>query len=164
MKRGKIPLAAAAVLLAATLAWAAGEAMSVQVREGQVRAQPSFLSAVVGTLAHGDRVQTLAEQGPWRKVTASQGASGWMHVSSLTAKTVVLRAGDGLSGGGASGEEMALAGKGFNKDVEADFAAHNRGADFASVNKMEQSNRFTPQQLTAFVREGGLTPAAGGVQ
>jgi SH3-like domain-containing protein len=161
MKHTKVILAAA-VLLAAGLAWAAGEAMSVQVREGQLRAQPSFLAGLVATLAYGERVQTNAEQGAWRQVTSSQGASGWMHVSSLTAKRVVLQAGQGMAGGGASGEEMALAGKGFNKDVEADFAARNRGADFASVNKMEQGYRFSPQQLTAFVQEGGLTPAAGG--
>jgi hypothetical protein len=162
MKKRKILLAGAAVLLAAGLAWAADEAMSVQVREGQLRAQPSFLSALVANLAYGERVQTLGEQGSWRQVSTSQGATGWMHVSSLTAKRVVLQSGQGMAGGGASGEEMALAGKGFNKEVEADFATHNRGADFATVNKMEQSYRFTPQQLTAFVQEGGLTPAEGG--
>ncbi|MFH1034136.1 MAG: SH3 domain-containing protein [Pseudomonadota bacterium] len=162
MKNRKLILATAAVLLAAGLAWAAGEAMSVQVRQGQLRAQPSFLSSLLANLPYGERVQTIEEQGAWRKVTSSQGATGWMHVSSLTAKTVVLQSGQGLSAGGASGEEMALAGKGFNKDVESDFAAHNRGADFATVNQMEQSYSFSPQQLTAFVREGGLTPAAGG--
>lgn len=162
MRRGKSPLAAGLVLLAAGLAWAAGQAMSVQVREGQLRAQPSFLSAIVATLGYGERVQVSGEQGAWRQVTSGQGASGWMHLSSLTPKQVVLQAGEGLATGGASGEEMALAGKGFNKEVEADFAARNRGADFASVNRMEQSHRFTPAQLEAFVREGGLTPAEGG--
>ncbi|MBI4797239.1 MAG: SH3 domain-containing protein [Desulfarculus sp.] len=162
MKRGKLSMAAALLFLAAGLAWAAGEAMSVQVREGQVRAQPSFLAAIVATLGYGERVQVSGEQGAWRQVSASQGATGWMHLSSLTPKQVVLQAGEGLKSGGASGEEMALAGKGFNKEVEADFAARNRGADFASVNRMEQSYRFSPPQVEAFVREGGLTPAPGG--
>ena len=162
MPKYKISLAAAALLLAAGLAWAAGEAMSVQVREGQLRAQPSFLAALVATLPYGERVQVAGEQGPWKKVTSSQGASGWMHVSSLTPKAVVLQGGQGAAVGSASGEEMALAGKGFNKDVEADFAAHNRGANFAAVNKMEQSYRFAQPQILAFAQEGGLAPSAGG--
>lgn len=164
MRLAKSAAAAVLALLAASLAWAAGEAMSVQVREGQVRTQPSFLSAIAGTLAYGERVQVSQEQGAWRKITSSQGTSGWMHLSSLTPKEVVLKAGQGMSGSGASGEEMALAGKGFNKDVEADFAAHNRGADFATVNRMEQSYPVSAPQVEAFVREGGLTPASGGGQ
>lgn len=162
MKR-KAVMTALALALVAGVAWAAAEGMSVQVRQAQVRSQPNFLASVVGTLDYGQRVQTLEDKGQWLKVAGGQGPSGWVHLSSLTKKEVVLNAGQ-AGAGGASGEELALAGKGFNKDVEADFAAHNQGANFAAVNQMEHSFLVGEPQMQAFLKEGGVTPGTGGAQ
>jgi hypothetical protein len=48
-----------------------------------------------------------------------------MHESALSAKRVKMQAG-GTAKTGATSDELALAGKGFNKDVEAQFKAAMR--------------------------------------
>ena len=104
--------------LMATGAWAAKE-MSVQVRDGQLRNRGSFLGTVVGTVAYGDRVTVNQTQAGWCEVSIA-GKTGWIHESALTPKKVVLASGTADARAGASGEEVALAGKGFSKEVEAE--------------------------------------------
>jgi SH3-like domain-containing protein len=150
-----------ALVLAVALATVRAGEMSVQVREGPVRATPSFLGQVVGNLAYGDRVQVLGQRPGWMQVSARGGLSGWMHQSALTEKRVVLRAGSADVQTGASGEELALAGKGFNSDVEADFKAKNRNVDFTWVDKMEKI-KVAPEAMQRFLKDGGIQPHEGG--
>ena len=136
--------------------------MSVQVKQGQVRATPSFLAKVVATLAYGDRVETLEEKGGWIRIVPPGGkAPGWMHSSALSQKRIVLKAGTKEADVAASTGELALAGKGFNADVEAAFKARNRGIDFTWIDRMESMN-VPPGRIQAFVRDGELIPAEGG--
>ncbi len=151
--------ALAAALAGAGPAWARSSAMSVQVREAPVRAAPSFLGAVVGSLAYGDRVDVLGVQGAWSQV-ASGDVSGWVHQSALTAKRIVLTAGREDARVAASGDELALAGKGFNSDIEARFKANNRNVDFAWIDWME-AVRIEPKDKLAFLAAGGLRPREG---
>jgi hypothetical protein len=159
-----MPLACAAgLLLAAPAPSQTPAAMSVQVRQAEVRGTPSFLGAVVGALRYGDRVTVQTQSGAWLKVTGPGNApTGWVHDSALTRKTVVLAAGGNASLGASSGE-VALAGKGFNADVEAQFKARNKTVDFTWVDRMERF-REPPAQLQAFARQGGLTPREGGAR
>ena len=108
----------------ATGAWAAKE-MSVQVRDGQLRNRASFLGAVTAQVAYGDRVTVNQTQAGWCEVAKADGAKGWIHESALTPKRVVMSSGTTDARSGASGEEVALAGKGFNSDVEREFKAKN---------------------------------------
>ena len=57
------------IALAATAA-VAQTMMSVQVQSGQLRATPSFLGTLVGSVAYGEQVQVVQTQGPWMKVRA----------------------------------------------------------------------------------------------
>ena len=136
--------------------------MSVQVKQGQVRATPSFLGKVVVTLAYGDRVETLEEKDGWiRIVPPGKKAQGWMHSSALSQKRIVLKAGTKEADVAASTGELALAGKGFNADVEAAFKAGNRDIDFTWIDRMQNMN-VPPGKILAFVQEGKLIPAEGG--
>jgi SH3-like domain-containing protein len=160
-------LLAASCLLLLMASGSAGEsrkAMSVQVRQGQVRATPSFLGKIVATLSYGDRVEVLEEKEPWIKVLPPRkGAPGWMHSSALSAKRIVLKAGAKEAEAAASRGELALAGKGFNADVEAEFKKKHRDVDFTWIDRMQAMN--VPQEdIGAFLREGGLAPAQGGGQ
>jgi uncharacterized protein YgiM (DUF1202 family) len=151
----------AGILAAASGVLAAGEKMSVQVKTGQLRAKPSFLGSVVATVAYADRVTVAGKQNPWLKVTDARGRTGWIHQSALTTKRIVLSAGAADVGKGVSGEELALAGKGFNSQVEAEFKAENKGIDFTWVDRME-TFVVTPDEATAFLAEGKVEPASGG--
>jgi uncharacterized protein YgiM (DUF1202 family) len=125
-----------------------------------LRATPSFLGKLVATVNYGDRLQVLEQQGEWSKATAPDGQTGWIHRSALTKKKIVMKAGEQDAQNAATGEELALAGKGFNSDVEADFKAKNQQIDFTWVDKMEQIKE-TPEAMQQFLKDGGIKPVEG---
>ncbi len=128
--------------------------MSVQVRQGPLRSAPSFTGSVVATLAYGDRVATLEKRPGWIRVSFGE-HTGWMHQSALTPKRIVLQSGDATAQTGASSEELALAGKGFNAEVEDQFKSQNKEADFAAVDRMEK-RAVSPKALAEFRAKGEL--------
>ena len=140
--------------LVATGAWAAKE-MSVQVRDGQLRNRASFLGTVTGAVAYGDRVTVNQTQAGWCEVATAAGKSGWIHESALTPKRVVLSSGANDARTGASGQEVALAGKGFSKEVEASYKSQNRDIDYTWVDWMRQQ-KVSNDQLVQFLKQGDL--------
>lgn len=150
------------LFVAATVGAAMGM-LSVQVKNGQLRPSPSFLASPAAPLAYGDQVELLQQQGDWMEVNAPGGKKGWIHQSALTQKRIVFSSGGKDAELSASGEEVALAGKGFNADVEARFKASRKGIDFTWVDKMEQM-KASPQELVAFLIAGGVQARKGGVK
>jgi hypothetical protein len=138
-----------------------GEQFSVQVRDGQVRNKPSFLGSVVATVHYGDRLSSLQVKDSWVEVKAGA-TSGWMHISSLTDKEIILNANAQQVKQAASSDELALAGKGFNKQVESEFRRQNRHANFAGVDQMEKY-RVSQKEMEQFLKEGELRPQGGAV-
>lgn len=152
----------AGLILSAVSAFAAApQKMSVQIRNGQIRATPSYLGQVVAALNYGDQVQVAEQQGDWMKVTGPGGQTGWIHNSALSKKKIVMKAGADNVETSASGDELALAGKGFNSDVEAEFKSKNKNIDFTWVDRMEKM-KVTPQEMAAFLKEGQVVPSTGG--
>ena len=98
--------------------------MSVQVNKADIRETPSYLGKIVTSLAYGDKVTVQSQDGAWLQVTSS-GQSGWLHNSALTKKNIVMKSGAGAQTSASSGE-MALAGKGFNSDVEKQFKDNHK--------------------------------------
>ena len=152
----------ATLLLTAALVPAqTSEQMSVTVKETQVRATPSYLGRILAVLAYGDRVEVLAEQNGWAHVRAA-GGQGWVHLSALTSKQIVLQSGSQTVGTGASSSEVALAGKGFNQEVEDKYRQDN-DLDYTWVDRMDGFT-VTPEEVLAFLAEGELNTAMGGTQ
>ena len=147
--------------LLATPALAKQEWLSVAVRKGAVRVSPTPFAKIAATLNYGERVDVLAEQGLWFKVRDQrQGREGWMHGASLIAKPIVLKPGERV-GGGASEDELALGGKGFNAQVEAEYKARGKNLDYASVDWLERI-QVSPEALREFIAKGGLQSPKGG--
>jgi SH3-like domain-containing protein len=162
MKRNTKRWLGLGLIMLACAALAAGPTpMSVQVKTGQVLATPSFLGQVVTKVNYGDRLQVVEQQGDWSKVTTPGGQSGWIHSSALTKKKIAMSAGGQNAQTAASGDDLALAGKGFNSDVEADFKAKNQNVDFTWVDKMEKI-KVAPADMQQFLKDGGVQPAEGG--
>lgn len=132
--------------------WAASS-MSIQVSEAQMRGTPSFFGTVVVNLVYGDRVEVLQEGNGWIQVRDGSGRTGWIQESALTTKKVVLSSGGNVSSG-ASTEEVALAGKGFNKEIESEYQSQT-DLDFAWVDRMEEYGK-TLETLVDFLEEGNL--------
>lgn len=137
-----------ALVLAATV--------TVLVQETVVRKKPQFYAPAAGTARLG---QTFEGEGPengWYKVDGK--LDGYVHASAVTAKKVKV-SGDSV-GGGASAEEVTLAGKGFNAQVEKSYGAKNGAADFSGVNAMER-REISEAAVLEFMRSGGLLPEGG---
>lgn len=152
------------LLVAGVLALAGGPAASgaiiiVQVKDGQVRATPSFLAQVVATLHDGDRVTVLNQSGGWAQVSTGR-VRGWMHPSVLTAQTLSFQAGSRNAPLAASSDELSLAGKGFNQQVESAYRTRHPNQDYTWVNRMETWD-VSPGEIRDFLMDGGLSPKGG---
>jgi len=137
-----------------------GNIMSVRVKTGQLRSAPSFMGKVLQNLAYGTRVQGTGESQGWYNVTAPDGTRGWMHSSALTEKQIALKAGADNVEQYASGEELALAGKGFSKQVESEYRSKNPHLDFSWIDRME-TYRVSQREMEQFLRQGDLRPEGG---
>ena len=153
-RNSKKTLMAFALVIWAGAAMAA-DTMSVQSEKAVVRASPGPFASAVATLNYGDQVSVVGEQGAWTKVQTASGASGWTQTASLSTKKIVLKAGANDVSKTASGEELALAGKGFNSQVEGQFKANNPNVDFKWIDYMEKIKVGEPQ-MVQFLRAGGL--------
>ena len=162
MVRWKVPLGVAITLLIVSVTWSALGTMSIQVRDGQLRAIPSFLGTVVGSVNYGEQVDVQQQQGDWMEVNY-RGQKGWMHSSALTTKTISVGSGEKDAQLKASGKEVALAGKGFNAEVEAQYRRGHQNVNYLAVDQMEQV-RISPQEMVAFLNKGEIKPAAGVVK
>lgn len=152
-------LLATLMLAPAFASQANAESMNVQVKEADVRSAPSFLAKIIAKLPYGRAVNTQGKQGNWVKVTAPKAGSGFVHESALTTEDIALSSG-GNVGSGASSDEVALAGKGFNQQTETAYRRANPGLSYQWINKMEQIN-VSPQQSQAFLEAGDVKPAGG---
>ncbi len=160
MKLGRILLVVGFLAMTAGAAWSDSGMMSVQVKEGRLRSSPSFLGSIVGPVRYGDRVQTIGKRGDWIDVKSSSALSGWIHESALTSKQVVLSSAGGAVSSSANGQEIALAGKGFNADVERQYRANNARIDYAWVDRME-GYKISREQMISFLDEGKVKGAQG---
>lgn len=155
-------LLACAVLFAA-LALADGAAqseLSIQVREAEMRSNPSYLSGIVTTLSYGDRVRVLEEGSGWYRVSF-EGDTGWVHNSAVTEERIVLEGGQEDVETGATDTEVALAGRGFNEEVESRYQSE-QGLDYSKIDEIEASYDFSREELAEFMQSGGLEIGQGG--
>lgn len=153
----RIPLLAALFLCAFSgPLFSATSELSVQVKQAQVRSSPSFLGSVTGTVAYGEKVALIEDRGAWKNVSIRK-IKGWMHESALTTKAIALQAGKDVKTG-ATSSELALAGKGFNPKVEAEFKSKNKHLDYAAIDRMEKAYTLKPGQVQAFLKQGQVKP------
>lgn len=145
--------AIAVALLAFGLS-AAAEEFTVQVRDAPLRAEPMPFGKVIGTLRYGERVDAQESQRDWRRIKASS-RNGWVHLSALTEQSLSMQSGKGGGSSSASSQEVALAGKGFNADVEASYRKNNK-LDYHWLDRMEKMG-VSESRLLEFARKGDLT-------
>jgi uncharacterized protein YgiM (DUF1202 family) len=142
------------VLLAFSAGVVFAAQMSVQVRDGKVRATPSQLGRVVTTVEYGALVQAGAPQNGWYSVTTADGKTGWLHESALSKKPIAMRAGATDAATGVSSDEVALAGKGFNEQVEAKLRSEGK-LDYTWVDRMS-AFKVDANEISKFLKEGHL--------
>lgn len=146
-------------IIVALLLWAwqlhAAETARVVTRENAIRQECRFFSPVKAKVKFNDQLVILSRVGDWRKVSY-RGVTGCVHKSAVTEGSVSLSGGLGGKGRGASSDEVSLAGKGFNPQVEASYKNRHPGLNYAGVDTVEHY-AVSDETLQAFMMKGGLT-------
>ena len=123
----------------------------VSSRTADVRTSSWFFAGTRGTLQMGQQVTVLQVSGNWAEVrsAANPALTGWTSASNLSPRRIVS------SAAGATAAEVALAGKGFDQDVENAFRATGN-LNFADVDRTEAIT-VSLQELYAFMTAGRLS-------
>jgi uncharacterized protein YgiM (DUF1202 family) len=155
---------AAMLVLSPVFALDVGDEPAVSVRDAELRSTPGFLAKITARIDYGQSVLILGTRGDWFQVrVTTSGEEGWLHVSAIAEKEA-LRLGQAESSGsgGATSREIALAGRGFNEQVEAQYKS-DKGLDFDVVDEMETYGRPV-EELAAFFADAGLSVEDGGAE
>ncbi|OGD11351.1 MAG: hypothetical protein A2Y86_05070 [Candidatus Aminicenantes bacterium RBG_13_62_12] len=153
MKNIKFPVILGAALLLATLFGA--ETFVVKVRSTTVRSGPKFFASTVMNLKAGDGLLLLKREADWLQVKTSNGQVGWIHSSAVEPRKIDILAWGKSTKNQATATEVAMAAKGFNKQVEDSYKARNKNISFVWVDKMALLT-VSRAQLEAFLKQGRL--------
>jgi uncharacterized protein YgiM (DUF1202 family) len=125
----------------------------VAVKTVTLKSGAGFFAGNKGTLKYGDKVTVLKVDGKFAEVKSATNSSvtGWIATSNLSARQVVSG-----TKSTASAKEVALAGKGFNQEVENTYKNQkNKKINYADVDKTEAIT-VNESELKKFLEEGRL--------
>jgi uncharacterized protein YraI len=154
-----IAIGAAAVCVSLLLA----ETLIVKVQTTSLRSGPKFYAPVVQALKAGDKLEKVSGQpGGWLQVKTAAGVAGWIHTSAVQVQKFDLLAMDKGLKTQASVSEVALAGKGFNKQVEESYRAKHAEVSFVWVDRMLLI-KIPAAQVEEFIKKGKLGEWRGAI-
>jgi uncharacterized protein YgiM (DUF1202 family) len=136
------------------------ETLTVKVQSTSLRQNPRFYSPVVLALQAGEKVEKVSSQEGWVQVRTSGGVVGWVHSSAVEVQKFSLLAMDKSMRTQASASEVALAGKGFNKQVEESYRAKHGDINFVWVDRMLQI-KIPAARVLEFMKQGKLGEFGG---
>ncbi|UCE17104.1 MAG: SH3 domain-containing protein [Gemmatimonadota bacterium] len=145
------------LLLIGSLLWA--QTLTIKVKETRVRSSPKFYAKSIYRANRGDTLEKMGEQKGWYEVKIPSGDVGWVHSSAVETKKLKLDSGEWVETE-ATPEEVALAGKGFNMEVEAEYKRNHPDLDFTWVDRME-SIEISEEEMVAFLKKGKLGEYGG---
>jgi len=159
----KMWLAVAAGVVVALLAVASaragapakGSTITVQTLTAKLMKSPSYLGATVAKLVRGEQLTFVEAKSDWYRATSKDGVTGWIHRSGVVEKAVALSSKPGGGAGGVSQDEVALAGRGFSKEVEAKYRSEHPDLDFSHVDHIEKLD-VDSEELAQFAAQGNV--------
>lgn len=128
--------------------------MHVELRDVSVKSAPNYMASSVGKLLYGAEINVTGEDGGWYQIDSP---SGWVPKSAVTKHKVALNPDQKMAGKNVSHDEVALAGKGFNPQVEAQYKRENKdlAAAYLIVDKVETID-VNDAELKQFANTGKL--------
>ncbi|HEX5329826.1 SH3 domain-containing protein [Sulfuricurvum sp.] len=141
------------LIISLSLSQMYGASIFIRQKQTLLKETPSFLAKTVATCKFGDEVKVIEEKENWKKVSFAS-KKGWIHASSAVDNLSMSEANTNAPSSVSSNEVM-LAGKGFNKQVEASYREQNPKMRFDLVDSMEKRT-IKPQLQTSFVLNGQL--------
>jgi hypothetical protein len=136
-----------------------GDQVIVGVRETAFRSSPSALGRVIAQLIYEEPLEVLEVRGDWLYCFRSEDEQeGWVHASAVVrpARGGLFSSSGRSVGSEATTEEVSLAGKGFNSEVEARYASE-QNLSYDGVNQIENEYVFELESLIDFLQAGGLS-------
>jgi len=129
-----------------------GGTLYVAVRTVTLKSSTGAFASDSGTLNYGDRVTVLQVNGRFVEVrsAANSALTGWTASANLTTRQVVSG-----NTGTASAREVALAGKGFNQEVENAYMTQGH-LNYSDVDRVERTT-VSLTDLRRFLEEGRLS-------
>lgn len=138
---------------------AAAQTITIKVKDTKVRSGPKFYANSIYSAKRGEQLTKVAAQQDWYQVQTPSGKTGWVHSSAVETKKLKLSSGEWVETE-VSPDEVALAGKGFNQEVEAEYRKNHPELDFGPVDRME-ALVITEEEMVAFLKEGKLGEYGG---
>ena len=132
----------------------------VKVQTTNLRKAPKFYAQTIAILKAGETVEKISSQDDWIKVRTVNNLEGWIHSSVVQVKKFNLFAAKKGLKTQASADEVALAGKGFNKQVEDLYKAKHSEISFAWVDNMLEIS-VSVEQIKNFLKKGKLGEFGG---
>jgi uncharacterized protein YgiM (DUF1202 family) len=129
----------------------AGSTMYINVNSATLKSSTGFFASSTGTVLYGDQVTVVSVNGKWSQVRTARNITGWIASASLTTKRISTQG----NTANASAQEIALAGKGFSPEVEAEYKKSDREVNYTAVDAMEKTV-ISDKDLLAFIEEGHL--------
>lgn len=131
------------------------ETASVITKENAIREYCKFFAPVKARIRYLDTLEILSSEGDWFRVKF-KAVEGCIHRGAIEKKVVT---GSGLpfsrKSPGLSESEAALAGKGFNPQVESSFKQKHPEMKYHLVDTIEKFT-MSDRDLSQFMTTGGL--------
>lgn len=130
------------------------ETVTVITKDNAIREYAKFFSPVKANVKYNDRLEILASEGDWYRVRS--GASvGYIHKSAVEKRVAAMPASYSGKRSSVSESEAALAGKGFNPQVEASYKKQHPEMKFYLVDNIERY-LVPDKEVAQFITSGGL--------
>lgn len=153
-RKKRLILFVLAMLITTSVLALAAETVTVITKENAIRASCRFFAPVVATVRYNDRLEVLSKEGDWYRVRFKD-VEGCIHKSAVEKPKIALAdlgIGDKKS---TTEDEVALAGKGFNPQVEDAYKDKNPEISFQQVDSIEAYGIPEEKQIE-FIEEGEL--------
>jgi esterase/lipase superfamily enzyme len=129
-----------------------GRTLYVSVKTVDLKSSSGLIANTVTTLNYGDEVTVKQVNGKFVEVRSVKdpSLSGWTASANFSTKKIISGNTSTMSA-----KEVALAGKGFNQDVENSYSTQGQ-INFSDVDKIETIT-IDDSTLTRFIEEGHLS-------
>lgn len=127
---------------------------TIQVREVAVKSQPSYLAQTVGSVSFGAEVRIAADEGNWYRI---ESPAGYIPKNVVGTSKASIESSKRYAASGVSHDETALAGKGFNPQVEGQYkkSSASLAAAYTQVDRIERM-KVSDASLNQFITSGQL--------
>ena len=160
MKRRNSFIVLAGALFCVFVMLLLAETYVIKVQSTHLKKEPIFFAQTIAVLKNGDKVEKIGAEKGWLKVRTMNNLMGWIHSSAVQTKKINLLAINQSVRSQTSADEIALAGKGFNKQVEESFKARNKEISFVWVDRMLKI-KVSTNEILAFLKKGKLGEYGG---